>query len=1008
MPGPCAGADEGGAFYENEGVRVEFLEVGEIDAPGVEVPLRFQVENRTGVRIKGTLDIGGPTRGILPRNEPSQPFQVEPGQSANLELKVSFADDCVEGFYPVHAFFLLEEGRGDRGVLTRLVKPAFAARERKQAEAEALRYAHFRPAPVENVVDRFFEERRLSAMADYARSLDEGAGRAYRLRPEEGAYRVLLVPGRRGMLDGYLYFSGPKSDLHFRGLRVTMQGPAGVDVSEAIEVEEYREEKTSNGFVITHQLRLGEWESILQVEVVVEDGEVKIRCDSPDPVVEVSLGKASLVPTGLVAGVGYKLENPVRVEFAGDSPVLDVRFVQFEFQGGVRVTMGSDDALRAIRVIGEEGLASVAVAGRQWLRVVPETEAVPRLAENRPLAERPERPARRVPPFWFRRNCHDLNALALEIKEWGRSEGRPAGLILDGWQAGGRETIPPDVWPPGEKAGGIEGLSRFAQVCREANVKLVLADRYADISPVARGFQFDVVEFGEDGRPCESASGASTYRMRPDAALAYFEENWKQLQFHLKPEAAFLGGVDVAGHQFWDADGRRFPSGWVRERWRAHATRMREVAGETALLLSDGGGDWLADYVDAIVVARPGDLPPAATRVPWWTLLAGAGVPLLEEFSEGDGETLPRLSERVAEGRLPVFGPDTWMHEALRRSWFLAPVLEQFQGSRIERISREGDGQRLCLEWDSGLRVWRNAGGGTAWDVNGVAVAPGGFWVEGPGLRGGVSVVDGVICEILETAGERAIHPSAGQPAPPFPLWLRVETLTQPAEDQVELALGWLRPELLPAGCILRFYLSNPGERGGEIPWGPGFPVGDAAPLTIALPATQVQPERDWDVSAAVENAGGRRLALSGGGGGLWDEAGLVRLGRVQRLEGEIPRWEASWRTDQAGAEASGTGAKRPRVDFGWGVSEGAFRLKKSGDHWRLFPLPNQREFEVRLRTAQIAGFPPEAGEVTAWRRRSAETAKTPFQQEDGSLIFQVVPEVLVYDLMGKNVVEEP
>ena len=188
--------------YENEALRVEFLEVGKIAAPNLDVPLRFKIENRGTVRIAGTLDIGGPTRGILPRNEPTKRFEVEKGSSIDLELQISFGENCVDGFYPVHAFFLFEEGRGDRAILTRLIRPDFAAKNRSATEDHRISVASFRPAAVENVVDRFFEEKRLAVMADYARSLDSGTGRAYRLSSEEGAYHLLFAPGRQGMLDG--------------------------------------------------------------------------------------------------------------------------------------------------------------------------------------------------------------------------------------------------------------------------------------------------------------------------------------------------------------------------------------------------------------------------------------------------------------------------------------------------------------------------------------------------------------------------------------------------------------------------------------------------------------------------------------------------------------------------------------------------------------------------------------------------------------------------------------
>lgn len=1000
--GLCSGQEaQGGApVYRSERVRVEFLPVPEVPVPGADVPLRFKVENRSAVRLAGTLDVGGPTRGILPRNEPSQRFQVEPGQAADLELKIAFAKDCVDGLYPVHAFFLLQEGGGDRAVLTRLVRPGFAGKKAEAGPVGAGRgLATFRPALVENVVDRFLEEKRLSVMADYARSLEDAAGRAYRLGTGEGSYRVLLVPGRQGMLDGYLYFSGPRSDLYFRGLRVTWQAPEGVNLDSGIEVVEYREEKRDHGLVGSHYLRLGEWETVLKVELEISGGEVKIRCESPDPVMELSLGEVSLAPSALTAGMGYRFAGPGAMEIQGASPLLDVRFARFEFGEGVRVTMGCDEPFQAIRLMPEEQHASVAVSGGQWLRVLPEEGEVPRFegtGEAPPAGET----VRQVPVMWMRRDCRNLAALEAEVKEWGRYEAGATGLLLEGWQAGEEEPVPPDVWPPRERAGGTAGLTGFAEVCRQAGVTLVLADRYHEISPLSRGFQFDAVEFDRESRPAVARRGVS-YALRPDAVLAYFEENWKQMQFHLKPSAVYLGGVDAAGHEFFNREGHRFPPGWVRERWRANAQAVRLAAGGAALVISDGGGDWLKGSVDALVLDALTGFAVPPSRVPWWALLPGGGKPVLEPFAEDGTYPLARLSERVADGRLPLYGDEAWMHELLARNWFLKPVFERLRGRRIEGNRNEGGRRQWLVDWGGGYRVWIN-GGAQPWPrEGGMILPPGGFWMEGPDLRGGVEVADGGVRERMETPQQRWLNPAA-QASAPFPVMVRIESLTQLPGDKVELAAKWTRPELVPPGSTLRFFLAGPGEAGKEIAWGSeGVQVGEQVPSALALPASAVPPERDWEVALAIENASGRRLPLRSFGGGSADGGpALVRLGKVRRFEGEIPRWEASWRTEEEIAGAA-VFPERPSADAGWAVSAGAFHLKKAGARWRLYALPCQKPFPVTLRGPLIEGFLPEVAEVLGRARKGDAVSKAAFRFENGMLTLRVDPEVLVYELLG-------
>jgi len=1004
-----AGPGQGGSVYESESVRVEFLEIGPISEPGVEVPIRFEIENRWTGPIGGTVAIGGPTAGIVPVGEAEQSFEIPAGETTGLEFPVRFAAECVPGRYPIHAFFMLSKGRGDRARLHRLVEPDFARAASVEGEEEIVaEVATFQPAPLDNVIDRFFETRRLSVIADYVRNLDEGEGRAFRLGDDEGAFRVMLVPGRQGLLDGYLYFTGPRTDLYFHGFEVTLRGPKGVTLDEEPEVVDYREEARENGLVGIHHVRIGDWETIVEVEVSADESGVGIRCESPDPLVEISLGRASLAPLSLTAGMGYRFEDPGDWEIAGQSPLLNVSWAGFEFAGDVQILMGSDEPLQGLRISSERNLASAVVGGDQWLQLVPtQTGLLPAVDLDARSAARPES-SRKVPVIWLRRSGRNLERVVREVEALGRYEDGPTGLILTDWQHGGEDHRPPDSWPPAERAGGIAGLQRLMRVCREADVTLVLEDDYEEISPLSRGFLFEAVEFDRAGRPVGSEDG-NQYLLRPDAAAAFLAENWTQIQFHLRPGALLLAGIDSAGHEFHDRRGNRYPPAWVRDVWRANLSQARDAAGEEALVLARGGGDWLGGAADAILAPAAPELPGPSERVPWWNLFVGGRTPLLEDFPETEGDPMQALTQRVLDGRLPVLGAGAWQAELLQRRWLLRPVFRAMRERELRELGTvDEEERRFEMGWGTDMRVWINRRQ-EPWTVNEHVVAAGGFHAEGPDLEGGIEIRDGVLCQWMSTGETRFVHPGCDA-SPAGLVGVRVEALSPAAEDRVELSLAWERPELLPLDSELEVVLSGAdGSDSGTVWGGEGVPVGISAPRRILLPASEVPAEEEWKLWAIIRNSGGKPLPLRATPSAEGDRSSRrVYLGRVRRTGGEIATWEASWSGERESAAGFDGLPDRIPVDFGWVVTDGAIRLKQCADGIRIHPLPYQQAFEVRLRLGEVGWDPQGLRQVIARERRGAEWKNVPFRLEEDEVSFPVEPQCFAYDLLLDGGVSPP
>ncbi len=75
---------------------------------------------------------------------------------------------------------------------------------------------------------------------------------------------------------------------------------------------------------------------------------------------------------------------------------------------------------------------------------------------------------------------HSFEYRAKQIEELKKKGLKKAYLHLDGWSIDGYDQQHPDVIPPCEKAGGIEGLKALYEVCKKNDIVFALHDQYRD------------------------------------------------------------------------------------------------------------------------------------------------------------------------------------------------------------------------------------------------------------------------------------------------------------------------------------------------------------------------------------------------------------------------------------------------------------------------------------------------------------------------------------------------
>lgn len=120
----------------------------------------------------------------------------------------------------------------------------------------------------------------------------------------------------------------------------------------------------------------------------------------------------------------------------------------------------------------------------------------------------------------------ERGAQILRLKEMGLKK---AYLHLDGWGKAGYDSKHPDVWPPCEAAGGIEGMRAFGKLLKDNDVLFAIHDQYRDY--YANAETFDVANArklrgGEAEFECSWCGGEQTHlcnTLAPDYVRRNFE-----------------------------------------------------------------------------------------------------------------------------------------------------------------------------------------------------------------------------------------------------------------------------------------------------------------------------------------------------------------------------------------------------------------------------------------------------------------------------------------------------
>lgn len=958
VPGAWA-SDLPSHTQRSEKLSVHIRDIPKIVKSDLSVFVGVEVANLQDKEVRGKVVIGGPTQGIYPVGEIEQEFVISAGSTHSAVFRIAFDSSCRSGWYPIHAFVGLSEAVPEVLHAVRLVETDFVDEEP---------WPVVMPSTRQNTLVSWTPEkeirnsRRIQVLMDYVRSAkDFGESLAFPLGEESG-YKVMVVPGTKGMLDGVIGFVGPEKQLFFHGLHLAIEAPPGLETEGVFEVVDFEISKRSegDGLDAKHRIHMGGFATEAVIQLRTLNGALSLEVVSPDRVAAFSVGSSGTSATAITAGTGYRFPVPDFWQVSGPSSVLAMSQLGVDYSDGMTLLQASDQPLEEIGVRGNERLARAVTSGKSRLFLVPSEDSIFDAALTYRLLNPPlgsPGANRLMGRLWIEDSALSAQDAEVRIQELSRYGGGKSALLLrnwQSWQASGSGSWPPDSWPPRVGRGSIEKFQQLGQQCRGLEVLWGLADNYASIDPRSTSFDFGAVCFDQDGMPVPAgiadAEHGIQYRLRPDQVAGYLKQNLSEIGSKLEPSLVALGGLNT--QSYFDRDGGSHSPAKARQAWRQVLEDARVYLGDNSTVTALGGGDWLLGGADAYAVdPKPAEIPWNAKRVPWRSLLQGEETMTFTQSADLDFSSDEVLVSEILEGRLPQGNQLDWGRSLVRKAWLAQTVHLFLNGKQVDRVRRlDEDWAQLRLLWSDGSVLWTNLSEET-WTIANRDLPPNGFMVKGRDFDAAIEIRDGIICEQVQAPGfryanARPRHERFLQIAP------SITKVSQVSGNRLRFEMELQCEEAVP-GNISVLLLGN-----GEI-------LDEHISLQAAAWNGKVEFEREAEIPAAetsssmelavaLKRPDGRFLNLVGTpihhpGSSL---VGAVRCGDLQMERGDDGSlgkvsFEPVERIPMPSNER--INPIRKTIDFEWTQTNGAFGLIERENGWRLIPLPDSLPFEVIL-----------------------------------------------------------
>ena len=822
---------------------------------------------------------------------------------------------------------------------------------------------------------------------------------------------VFFQPGRRGLLDGTMTFSGTGGEVSFQGFSVKVFGEElkenlGASTLAAVQIED-----KNNGIRIRHSFQnpLGDFELIGDLSVPEGTAlRVELRigaAPSPKPwliclLEQVETGPWNARAARVYAGMGNVICNPEAFTLAPDGHQLATSFVGFDFESGLSLVQALKAPPSRLKVSPKDRVYTLEAG------VVADYHFLP--AENVWAAVRAWRDinglnagrgveqlaGRFTFDLWGGRYAPSQEALQRSFR-YGLTN---SVVIWHSWQRYGYDYRLPDITPANPNLGSLEEFQSLIRTCQEQGALFAPHDNYIDFYPDAEGFTYDAVAFQKNREPVwawlNEGRGAQSFRWRPTAFRPFMEKNIRWVRDWLHPDAYFIDvWASLMPCDTWTQDGQLEDRMCCRKEWQSAFYWIQDALGGKAPMISESGHDQLVGYVDGAQANHlrvDADPPPGrdwgstwrircsdAERIPWSDMAyhdrfvyQGAGYN--PRYSAGWRQDLhgifsdDYISTEMLTGH-PAMTPAAFSRDGVRKYWLSNDFITRIALNPMEYHHFEDDDiHRQHIRYANGAQIWVNRGE-KDWDIKGHVLPPFGFYAEAGDAACAIEKKQETLVE-WSRAPERLYLNARRAPEACLPLQLLAADITSVGGRTIQLSLNWdLRAPLDPAMRIFVHFIDSKDNIAFQADH--PFPAEAASEAKAFSTAAQAQLPPECQTGDHFEIRVG--VFQPGKGQCLMEQAHherrFIAAGTLvfEGEEGKLPRISYAKQVLETDHYYLRMNREGKAVSFEEAVTDGAFRLTREGARLILLPLPDSPAFDISLNLEALPFAAAKPGQIT-------------------------------------------